>query len=56
MMASSAGARIELDGAAPPNTTATQRRSAAYRTAVTGTFEIRTSRLITLRRNIDSIV
>ena len=30
--------------------------SDAYRTAVTGTFEIRTSRLITLRRNIDSIV
>jgi hypothetical protein len=28
--------------------------SAAYRTAVTGTFEIRTSWLITLRRNIDS--
>lgn len=47
--------RIEVSGAVPHDETAARLRSAAYRTAVTGTFEIRTSRSITLRRNIDSI-
>lgn len=47
--------RVEASGVVPHGTKATRLRSVVYRTAVTGTFEIRTSRSITLRRNIDSI-